>query len=119
MAATSSSSFPLATEDPYTGGGDNTAGTANAGSDGSPDNDAGASGSSSGNFQISQGALIAIILIVVFVAILGSEELPYLILAACADPVQSLLEHSSTSQRRENGKSARPFAGRPRRWSQH
>lgn len=73
MAATSSSSFPLATENPYTGGGDNTAGTANAGSDGSPDNDAGASGSSSNNFQISQGALIAIILIVVFVALLGSK----------------------------------------------
>ncbi|POS75746.1 hypothetical protein DHEL01_v205856 [Diaporthe helianthi] len=71
MAATSSSSFPLATEDPYTGGGDNTAGTANAGSDGSPDNDAGASGTSSNNFQVSQGALIAIILIVVFVALLG------------------------------------------------
>ncbi|KAJ0109857.1 hypothetical protein N8I77_011121 [Diaporthe amygdali] len=71
MAATSSAAFPLATSDPYTGGSDSTAGTANAGSDGSPDNDAGASGSSSGNFQISQGALIAIILIVVFVALLG------------------------------------------------
>ena len=119
MAATSSSAFPLATSDPYTGGSDNTAGTANAGSDGSPDNDAGASGSSSNNFQVSQGALIAIILIVVFVALLGSKALPSLIFIACANPAQSLLEHSSISQRRENGRSARPFAGRPRRSSQH
>ncbi|KAI3398997.1 hypothetical protein diail_8024 [Diaporthe ilicicola] len=71
MAATSTSAFPLATSDPYTGGDGSTAGTANAGSDGGPDNDAGASGSSSNNFQISQGALIAIILIVVFVALIG------------------------------------------------
>lgn len=119
MAATSSAAFPLATSDPYTGGSDSTAGTANAGSDGSPDNDAGASGSSSGNFQISQGALIAIILIVVFVALLGSKAVPSPVLAACANVMQLLLEHSSTSQRRGSGKSARPFAGRPRRLSRH
>lgn len=119
MAATSSAAFPLATSDPYTGGEDSTAGTANAGSDGSPDNDAGASGSSSGNFQISQGALIAIILIVVFVALLGSETAPSLVFTARANHVQLPLEHFSTSQRRGNGRSAKPFAGRPRRSSQH
>ncbi|KUI69490.1 hypothetical protein VM1G_05221 [Cytospora mali] len=72
MATTTSSSFPLATLDPYTGGDGDTAGTANSGSNGTPDNDAGASGASGGQtFDISTGALIAIILIVVFVALLG------------------------------------------------
>ncbi|ROW06628.1 hypothetical protein VPNG_06701 [Cytospora leucostoma] len=72
MATTTSSSFPLATLDPYTGGDGSTAGTANAGSNGTPDDDAGASGASGGKtFDMSTGALVAIIVIVVIVALLG------------------------------------------------
>lgn len=74
MAATTSAYFPLATLDPYTGGDGNTAGTANSQSNGTPDSDAGASGGSSDKtFDISTGALIAIILVVVIVALGGSK----------------------------------------------
>ncbi|KAH8666430.1 hypothetical protein BX600DRAFT_511365 [Xylariales sp. PMI_506] len=61
--------FPLATEDPYTGGSDSGSGTANSG--GAIDNAGGASGDSSSGIQISHGAMIAIIVIVVVVAIGG------------------------------------------------
>ncbi|EFX01069.1 hypothetical protein CMQ_6011 [Grosmannia clavigera kw1407] len=64
MSATSSSSFPLATEDPYTGGGSSSADT-------SIDNDGGASGSSDGSMSLSRGGLVAIIVVVVAVAIIG------------------------------------------------
>lgn len=75
MSATSSSSFPLATDRCTTDCGDS-AGTANAGS--TVDSDAGAGGGSSDNtFQLSQGAMIAIIVIVVAVAILGGMSNPF------------------------------------------
>lgn len=68
MATTTSSSFPLATLDPYTGSDGSSV-------DSSPDDDAGASGSSSDQtFEISTGALIAIIVIVIFVALAGSKS---------------------------------------------
>ncbi|KAI0129548.1 hypothetical protein BJ170DRAFT_278079 [Xylariales sp. AK1849] len=63
-----SSAFPLATEDPYTGGSDNT-GSANSG--GSVDNDAGASGGTSGAVELSHGGMVAIIIVVVIVALGG------------------------------------------------
>lgn len=64
MSATSSSSFPLATEDPYTGGGSSVPDTG-------IDDESGASGSSTGSAGISHGGLIAIIVVVVVVAIFG------------------------------------------------
>lgn len=67
MSATSSSSFPLATEDPYTGGGSSVPDTG-------IDDESGASGSSTGSAGISHGGLIAIIVVVVVVAIFGSES---------------------------------------------
>ncbi|ROW08303.1 hypothetical protein VMCG_03030 [Cytospora schulzeri] len=72
MATATSDYFPLATDYPYTGNDGSTAGTANSEGNGTPDNDAGASGGSSGKtFDISTGALIAIVLVVVIVALLG------------------------------------------------
>lgn len=66
--ATTTSAFPLATLDPYTGSDGSSV-------DSSPDDDAGASGSSSDKtFEISTGALIAIIVVVVFVALAGSKS---------------------------------------------
>lgn len=68
MATTTSSSFPLATLDPYTGSDGSSASSA-------PDDDAGASGGSSDKtFEVSTGALIAIIVVVVFVALAGSKS---------------------------------------------
>lgn len=69
MTSTTSDPFPLATENPYTGGQDASAGSANAG--GGVDDSAGAAGSSSA-FQLSHGALVAIIVVVVVVAVGGS-----------------------------------------------
>lgn len=61
---TQSAAFPLGTVSYSDGGG---------GSDGSGvDNAGGASGSSSGGINISHGAMIAIILVVVLVAVFGS-----------------------------------------------
>lgn len=67
--ASATSAFPLASESP-TGGNDNGSGSANAG--GSVDDAAGASGSSPGAVELSHGALVAIIIVVVVVALLGS-----------------------------------------------
>lgn len=64
--ATSTGSFPLATESPFTGGDD--------GSSGQSGTDAGASGPSSGGVQISQGAMIAIIVVVCVVGVIGSKS---------------------------------------------
>lgn len=68
--ATATSSFPLATEHPFTGG-DASAGSAGAGDsfDGSI---AGASGSSTGTLELSRGGLIAIIVVVCVIGIVGS-----------------------------------------------
>lgn len=75
MATATSDYFPLATETPYGGNDGSTAGTANSEGNGTPDNDAGASGSSTGHtFDISTGGLIAIVLVVVIVALLGSKS---------------------------------------------
>lgn len=75
MSTTTSAYFPLATEYPYTGNDGSTAGTANSEGNGTPDNNAGASGGSTGKtFSVSNGALIAIILVVVIVALLGSKS---------------------------------------------
>lgn len=63
--ATATSAFPLATEDPYTGPG-------SASATSTVDNNAGASGSDSGAFDISRGGMIAIIVVVCVVAIVGS-----------------------------------------------
>lgn len=71
MATTTTSAFPLATEDPYTGGQDASAGSANSG--GAVDDAAGASGGTSGAVELSHGALVAIIVVVVVVAIGGSK----------------------------------------------
>jgi hypothetical protein len=68
---TTSTAFPLATEDPYTGGQDPSAGSANSGS--SIDDAAGASGSTTGAVELSHGALVAIIIVVVVVALGGSK----------------------------------------------
>lgn len=70
MATSTSSAFPLATLDPYTGGQDAPPGTANSGSSGGGD-DAGASGGTSGAVEISHGAMAAIIVVVVVVGLLG------------------------------------------------
>lgn len=74
MAATTTAShdFPLATENPYTGGQDGSAGTAN-GPHGSADDGsiAGASGSSSGGVELSREGLIAIIVVVAIVGLIG------------------------------------------------
>ncbi|KAH6647484.1 hypothetical protein BKA67DRAFT_662271 [Truncatella angustata] len=64
-----SNAFPLATQDPYTGGQDSSVGSANSG--GSVDNEAGAAGSTSGAVELSHGALVAIIVVVVVVALGG------------------------------------------------
>lgn len=89
MSTTTSAYFPLATEYPYTGNDDNTAGTANSEGNGTPDNDAGASGGSTGKtFSVSNGALIAIILVVVVVALLGSKS------TASPQILQTLTWHS-------------------------
>lgn len=72
MTSTTSGSFPLATEDPYTGGQDSSAGSANSG--GSIDNEAGAAGGTSGAVELSHGALVAIIIVVVLVAVGGSTS---------------------------------------------
>ena len=64
--ATSTSAFPLATEQPHTQEPD----PPGAGQNG---NAAGASGSSPGVVEISRGALIAIIVVVAVVAIMGSK----------------------------------------------
>jgi hypothetical protein len=72
--STASAYFPLSSESPYTGGQDAPPGSANAGSDSPSDGSAaGASGNSTGAVEISRGAMIAIIVVVVFVGLLGSE----------------------------------------------
>ncbi|KAK0641202.1 hypothetical protein B0T16DRAFT_461295 [Cercophora newfieldiana] len=73
MATTTTADFPLATENPFRGGGEDAgAGTAGAApgsvADGSA---AGASGSSSGSLELSRGGLIAIVIVVVFIALVG------------------------------------------------
>jgi len=75
-ATTASTYFPLATLDPYTGGQDAAPGTAGASSSGSDaeDSAAGAAGSSPGGVGISHGAMVAIIVIVCFVGVFGSER---------------------------------------------
>lgn len=71
MSSTASSDFPLATLDPCTSDCGDGAGTAN--SAGTVNSDAGAGGSSSDTFALSEGGMIAIIVIVVLVAIVGSR----------------------------------------------
>jgi hypothetical protein len=75
MAATSTASFPLATENPFTGEGEDArTGTAGAAPGSAADGSAaGASGSSSGSMELSRGGLIAIIVVVVFIALVGSK----------------------------------------------
>lgn len=68
MAATTSTAFPLATQEPYTGP-DSASGDPSA----ADNNAAGASGSTPGALEISRGAMIAIIVVVVVVGIMGSE----------------------------------------------
>lgn len=68
--STSSDSFPLATDQPYSEG---DSGPGSISSGGSIDNSAGASGSSPGVVQISHGAIVAIIVVVAVVCVLGSE----------------------------------------------
>lgn len=72
MSSTSTSSFPLATEQPCTTDCGDSAGTAN--SAGTVNSDAGASGSSGGTFALSDGGIIAIIVIVVLCALIGSKS---------------------------------------------
>jgi hypothetical protein len=74
--ATSSAAFPLATEDPYTGGSDTGSGSDDTGSDSSSAGTiAGASGNSgSGSGGLSREGMIAIIIVVCVVAILGSKS---------------------------------------------
>lgn len=74
MTSTASSEFPLATDKCTTDCG-NGAGTANSG--GTVDSDAGAGGSVDNTFALSNGAMIAIIVIVVVVALLGSMFNPH------------------------------------------
>ncbi|OIW24919.1 hypothetical protein CONLIGDRAFT_75798 [Coniochaeta ligniaria NRRL 30616] len=72
MSATTTGSFPLSTESPYTGGQDGSTGDANSGSGSAADgNAAGASGTDTGGLQISHGAMVAIIVVVVVVALVG------------------------------------------------
>ncbi|KAI1208106.1 uncharacterized protein F4807DRAFT_153696 [Annulohypoxylon truncatum] len=66
--STSSNSFPLATDQPYSEG---DSGPGSISSGGSIDNSAGASGSSPGVVQISHGAIVAIIVVVAVVCVLG------------------------------------------------
>ncbi|KAI2627028.1 hypothetical protein GGS26DRAFT_149651 [Hypomontagnella submonticulosa] len=68
MASTTSNSFPLATDEPYTEG---DSGPGSISSSGSIDDSAGASGSSPGAVQISHGAIVAIIVVVAVVCVLG------------------------------------------------
>lgn len=74
MSSTSTSSFPLATEQPCTTDCGDGAGTAN--SAGTVNSDAGAGGSSGGTFALSEGGIIAIVVIVVLFALIGSESRP-------------------------------------------
>ena len=62
---TQSASFPLGTVSYADGGG--------ASDSSAVDNEGGASGTSSDGFSLSHGAMIAIILVVVLVAVIGSE----------------------------------------------
>jgi hypothetical protein len=75
MAATTTAPFPLVTENTFTGGGeDASAGTAGAAPGSAADGSAaGASGSSSGSLELSRGGLIAIVVVVVVIALVGSE----------------------------------------------
>ncbi|KAI1102882.1 hypothetical protein F4804DRAFT_249742 [Jackrogersella minutella] len=68
MATSTSDSFPLATDQPYSEG---DSGPGSISSGGSIDNSAGASGSSPGAVQISHGAIVAIIVVVAVVCVLG------------------------------------------------
>jgi len=73
MAATTTSPFPLATESPFRGHGEDAgAGTVGAAPGSAADGSAaGASGSSSGSMELSRGGLIAVIIVVVVVALVG------------------------------------------------
>lgn len=72
MSSATTSAFPLATEQPCTNDCGDSAGTAN--SAGTVNSDAGAGGGSTDNtFALSEGGLVAIIIIVVLVALLGSK----------------------------------------------
>ncbi|CAN8098450.1 unnamed protein product [Discula destructiva] len=116
MASTTSSVFPLSTEAPCTTDCGDSVGTAN--SAGTVSGDAGASGSSSNSFALSTGGMIAIIIVVAVVAIGGSR----LHLLLCQpEPMliegQSSSRHFSMSQRKGNGRYARPFGSPPERSS--
>jgi len=72
MAATTTGSFPLATDNPTHRGEDASAGTAGAGPGSAADGSAaGASGVSSGGLELSRAGLIAIIVVVVVIALVG------------------------------------------------
>ncbi|KAI1141398.1 hypothetical protein F5Y05DRAFT_259686 [Hypoxylon sp. FL0543] len=68
MATSTSDSFPLATDQPYTEG---DGGPGSVSSGGAIDDSAGASGSSPGAVQISHGAIVAIIVVVAVVCVIG------------------------------------------------
>jgi hypothetical protein len=77
MASATSNPFPLASESSYSGGDDAAPGTVGSSGDSAAANSAaGASGTSNDGFSLSHGALIAIIVVVVLVAILGSKPSP-------------------------------------------
>lgn len=71
MASSTSSAFPLATEQPCTSDCGDSAGTAN--SAGTVDSGAGAGGASNNTFDVSTGGMIAIIIVVAFVVIMAGE----------------------------------------------
>ena len=79
MSATTTNSFPWATNDPTQGGSDHDdSGSANSGSGQFNGDQAGASGSGDSAMQLSHGAMIAIIVVVVVVAVGGSTSSPIL-----------------------------------------
>jgi hypothetical protein len=75
MATTTSSGyFPFKSDGVYAGGQDGSTGDANSGPASAADgNAAGASGTDTGGLRISHGGMAAIIVVVVIVALIGSE----------------------------------------------
>lgn len=111
MASTTSVYFPLATEFPYTGGQDTSAGNPNAGAE--VDSTAGAAGNSPGAVEISRGAIIAIVVVVCAVGIVGSK--PPSTMTDCrihANRAQFRALSCSTSRRRGSGRSVRAYGDR-------
>ncbi|KAH8897088.1 hypothetical protein GQ53DRAFT_712806 [Thozetella sp. PMI_491] len=122
MASTSSAYFPLATEQPYTGGQDPATGTANSGPGSGDGTIEGASGTSDGSVQISRGALVAIIIVVVIIAILGiSTSVLFYVAKKREWTIKETLRRSArkvvtalTPRRSEFPKSVKESSGRSR-----